>query len=78
MKRKWMRNMNINRLTSLIKRRRNNRNMLWLSLVGIGLAGGATAFGMTRGRNGSIQQMMKKATQKMEQFTPNMLNTNQS
>ncbi|MFZ2462069.1 MAG: hypothetical protein WAW77_00225 [Caldibacillus thermoamylovorans] len=54
MKRKWMRNMNINRLTSLIKRRRNNRNMLWLSLVGIGLAGGATAFGMTRGRNGSI------------------------
>lgn len=52
--------------------------MLWLSLVGIGLAGGATAFGMTQGRNGSIQQMMKKATQKMEQFTPNMLNTNQS
>jgi len=70
--------MNLNRMTSLMKKRKNNRNMLLLSLVGISLAGGATAFGMKRGKKGSIQQMMKKASQKIEQFTPNMLNTTQS
>lgn len=79
LKRSWMRFMNKNRLLSVLMRKKNKRNTLLFSLLGLGLAGGATAFGMMRGKNNnSIQQIIQKASNSIQNFTPNKLNTSQS
>lgn len=59
-------------MINMMQRRRNNRNKLWLSLVGIGLAGGATAYSMSRGKsNETMQQLVKKASNTFGNMMPN-------
>lgn len=59
-----MRKMGINRAARMISRRKNNRNTLLISLLGIGIAGGATAY-MTKGKtNGNMKKMVNQLVKK--------------
>lgn len=51
----------------MFRKRKNNRN-LWLSLIGIGV-GGATLYGLTKGKNNRwIQTLMQKKPGRMNQL----------
>lgn len=58
-----------------IRNRRNNRGMMWLSLLGVGL-GGAWAYGMTRDRRNGIRSMIqpiqKKRKNEWDNLIPNL------
>lgn len=72
-----MRYLNVNKMVNRMQKRRNSRNKFWLSLVGIGLAGGATAYSMSRGKsNDTMQQLFKKASNSIGNMMPNT-STNQ-
>lgn len=73
MNKRWMKKMNLMQWLPMARRRRNGG--LWLSLLGIGLAG--AAFGLARGnRMKKIAQMIKTAGKSMPMMTTSRM-TNQ-
>lgn len=50
-------------------RRRNNRNGLWLSLLGLGI--GAATFGLSRFQNGKMRRPVQNLMQQFRQNTQN-------
>lgn len=71
--RRMLKKAGVKQLVPLITRRRNKRGALWLSLLGLGIAGGATAYTMRRGKsNLNIKHFMQRIARK----TKNMDLTN--
>ncbi len=58
--------------------RKRRRNQMLLSILGLGLFGGATAFGFVRAKNnGGFDQMLQRLRNRMENINmPKMLRTN--
>lgn len=74
MRRQLMKQMNINKMMNMMpRRRRRRRNTMLLSLLGLGIAGGATAaYTMRKGKgNEKVKHLFRNLTSKADNIDIN-------
>jgi len=60
----WLTNLFSRRNKGIFNRGNNNRGMVWLSLLGLGIGGAVAAYGMNRGRGTNGLQNAVQSVQK--------------
>jgi hypothetical protein len=73
MRRQLMKQMNINKMMNMMPRRRRRRNTMLLSLLGLGIAGGATAaYTMRKGKGKEkVKHLFRNLTSKADNIDIN-------